>query len=236
VYGDTGETPAYITDSIGVKLRLIPAGSFMMGSDSREARDDAKPVHHVEITRRFYMGVYQVTQELYETVMDENPSEFRGPDRPVESLIWNEAVEFCRRLSAKEGAAYRLPTEAEWEYAARAGSGTEFFWGDEMDGDYAWYDGNSSDETHPVGQKLPNAWGLHDTSGNVCEWCADWFAEDYYRSSPQMDPVGPSSGEYRVLRGGCWLDSPRLLRVSHRGGYRPGWYKGVGLRCVREAG
>ncbi len=226
-----------ITNSIGMKFRLIPAGSFMMGAspDDGEAEAGEYPSHRVEISKPFYIGIHEVTQELYERVMGENPSEFKGADRPVERVSWNDAVDFCRRLSEMTGENYRLPTEAEWELACRAGSETKYSWGDNMDGDYAWYDDNSGSETHPAGQKHPNAWGLYDTSGNVWEWCQDWFDENYFSRSPAQDPVGPSSGTSRVVRGGSWYNYAKNMRSSSRFGFRPD--KGnhyIGFRVVRE--
>ena len=191
-----------ITNSIGMKLKLIEAGEFMMGSEKGQSQE--KPVHKVKITKPFYIGVYEVTQAQYEKITGKNPSHFKGPNRPVETVSWNDAQLFCKKLSEKEGVKYRLPTEAEWEYACRAGTKTEHYWGDEMDGRYAWYSGNCERRTHDVGQKKPNAWGLYDMSGNVHEFCSDWFAMDYYDNSPEKDPQGPKDGTHRVLRGGSW--------------------------------
>ncbi len=235
--GDTDHMPEYITNSIGMKLRLIPAGSFMMGAvpGDGEAEDREKPQHRVEITKLFYMGIYPVTQAQYESMMGENPSEYEGSDRPVETVSWDDAVEFCRRLSASEGVTYRLPAEAEWEYAARASSTTKYYWGDEMDYDYAWYRDNSGGGTHPVGQKIPNAWGLYGMSGNVFEWCADWYGEDYYRNSPQRDPRGPSSGAVRVVRGGSWCNLAGAVRSALRVWCSPvARYRVIGFRIVRD--
>jgi formylglycine-generating enzyme required for sulfatase activity len=139
-------------------------------------------------------------------------------DHPVVNVTWNDAVAFCEWLSRKEGKTYRLPTEAEWEYACRAGSTTKWCFGDTESqlGDYAWFRSNSENVTHPVGGKRPNAWGLQDMHGNVWEWCADWYENDYYGSSPPDDPNGPSSGTYRVLRRGSWGDNARYARSSGR--------------------
>jgi len=231
----TPTPPAMIRNSIGMRFKLIPAGSFMMGSNSSNADDDESTIHRVTISRPFYIGVYEVTQEQYESVMGINPSHFRGSNRPVESVSWNDAVEFCRRLSQMEGVTYRLPTEAEWEYACRANTTTDYYWGSDSAERYTWYGQNSGYQTHDVGQKRPNAWGLHDIAGNVWEWCSDWYDEDYYSRSPSRDPQGPSSGERRVLRGGSWSDYPRYLRVSYRN-----WFSPVnrlnynGFRCIRD--
>jgi formylglycine-generating enzyme required for sulfatase activity len=217
--------PVEITNRFGMKLVLIPAGEFMMGSPGSDddAFADEKPQHRVKITKPFYLGVTEVTQQQYEQVMGENPSEFNDdPQRPVEQVSWEDAEKFCERLSAKEGKTYRLPTEAQWEYACRSGSTTKWCFGDsesQLD-DYAWYDDNSGNTTHPVGQKKPNAWGLYDMHGNVWEWCANWWDDDYSESS-STDPTGPSSGSYRVDRGGSWIYPARLCRSAYRDSYPP---------------
>jgi formylglycine-generating enzyme required for sulfatase activity len=207
-------------NSIGMKLVWIPPGTFQKGSTDR---DDQKPIHTVTITKGFYMGVYEVTQEQYQQVMGNNPSQFKGNDNlPIETVTWDEAVEFCKKLSELEkGKTYRLPTEAEWEYACRAGTTTKFSYGDDESqlGDYAWYKQNSGDKTHSVGEKKPNAWGLYDMHGNVWEWCHDWYGS--YTSDSQSNPIGPTSGEYRVFRGGCWYSISSVCRVSYRGHFYP---------------
>jgi formylglycine-generating enzyme required for sulfatase activity len=200
-------------NSIGMEFVLIPAGEFMMGLDKRKdsnARDDEVPQHRVSISKPFYLGKYEVTQAQWEAVMGNNPSNFKGRDNPVESVSWDDVQEFIRRLNIQEGnGCCRLPTEAEWEYAARAGSDKKYSFGDDAGqlGQYAWYDDNSGEKTHPVGQKEPNAWGLYDMHGNVNEWAQDWYSATYYSESPGTDPKGPSwpsVGPYRVARGGCW--------------------------------
>ena len=171
------------TNSIGMKLRLIPAGEFMMGSPGTESgREDDETQHRVSITKPFYLGVTEVTQEQYQKVMGTNPSYFKGPQNPVETVSWADAVEFCRKLSAMPaektaGHVYRLPTEAEWEYACRAGTTTAYSFGDDASrlGDYGWFGGNSDSKTHQVGEKKPNAWGLYDMHGGVYEWCQDRY-------------------------------------------------------------
>jgi len=236
--------PVEKTNSIGMKLVLIPAGEFMMGSpeDERGPLHREGPQHRVRITRPFYFGVYPVTQEEYERVMGTNPSAFsrdgRNSDRvsgldtsrfPVERVSWNDAMEFCRRLSAlpaerSAGREYRLPTEAEWEYACRAGTTTRYSFGNDAShlGEYAWYVDNSERRTHRVGQKRANPWGLYDMHGNVWEWCSDWYASDYYANSPVNDPQGPASGSLRVRRGGAWRDGAGGCRSAHRLGLGPG--------------
>lgn len=221
--GDDGPTPTGETLDLGggVSLELvrIQAGTFLMGSDSPEAQGNEQPVHSVTISRDFYIGRYEVTQAQYEAVMGDNPSFFDdcGGDCPVEQETWEDAVDFIDALIAMTGYELRLPTEAEWEYACRAGTTTEYSFGDDDDllDDYAWYH-LSADETHAVGQKLPNPWGLYDVHGNVWEWCNDWYDDDYYEVSPSVDPAGPASGTFRVLRGGSWFEFAFVLRSPIR--------------------
>ena len=207
------------TNSIGMEFVLIPAGTFMMGlpdSDPDSARDE-KPAHQVTLSQAFYLGKYPVTQAQWEAVMGTNPSRFKGAGRPVERVSWNDVQAFMQKLNEREGVDhYRLPTEAQWEYACRAGSSTRYHFGDDAArlGDYAWYDENSDDQTHPVGQKQPNAWGLYDMHGNVWEWVQDWYAG--YTANPMTDPIGPTSGAVRVLRGGFWSDPARFMRAGGR--------------------
>jgi formylglycine-generating enzyme required for sulfatase activity len=207
----------------GVKMdfALIRPGSFMMGSEKGD--DDEKPVHEVTITKPFYMGVYEVTQAQWKAVMGDNPSNFKGDDLPVESVSWEECQGFLEKLKGKvgEGMTCRLPTEAEWEYACRAGSKTEYCFGDDEGplGEYAWYRANSEQKTHAVGQKKPNAWGLYDMHGNVWEWCADGYKR--YRRDAATDPKGPSEAAARVLRGGSWCDDAQYTRCAPRSGPGP---------------
>ena len=208
----------------GVKLELvlIPAGEFTMGSPANEAQrdDDEGPQHKVRITKPFYMGKYELTQEQWERVVGNNPSNFKGTRNPVESVSWNDCQDFIKKLNGlrKDKGTFSLPTEAEWEYACRAGTATKYGFGDndrEL-GDYAWYNSNSGSKTHPVGQKKSNAFGLYDMHGNVWEWCADWYDKDYYDKSPKDDPAGPATGSYRVVRGGSWYSVPYYLRSATR--------------------
>jgi formylglycine-generating enzyme required for sulfatase activity len=214
------------TNSIGMKFVLIPAGIFMMGADKdfEEADDWELPRHQVTISKPFYLGVYEVTQEQWTAVMGNNPSKFKGEDNPVETVSWEDAQDFIKRLNQKEGhSRYRLPTEAEWEYAARAGSTSTYYFGDDESqlGDHAWYWDNSGSTTHPVGQKRPNAWGLYDMIGNVWEWNQDRYGETYYANSPSSDPTGPSSGPYRIFRGCGWITDVGYCRSDSRGGDEP---------------
>jgi formylglycine-generating enzyme required for sulfatase activity len=246
-----------ITNSIGMKLALIPAGDFMMGSPEGEGGSEEHPQHRVRITRPFYLGVCEVTQSEYEAVVGQNPSHFpsKGGQHPVENVSWLDAVRFCNELSEKEGIkplyeivgevvqvldgsgpGYRLPTEAEWEYACRAGTTTRFSFGNNNTslGEYGWYGGNSDRRTHPVGEKKPNAFGLCDMHGNVWEWCRDGYDAEYYQRSPVVDPPGPLQAAQRVVRGGCWVDIPRHLRSADRLRPAPGLrFSVVGFRLAR---
>jgi formylglycine-generating enzyme required for sulfatase activity len=236
----------------GVKMELVlvPAGRFRMGSPAKEKdREDAEKQHWVTISRPFYMGKYEVTQEQWEKVMGERRGGFEtrpyNPKNPVENVSWDDCRAFIEKLNALshpiplpkgEGASpnpsptgrgagvrVRLPTEAEWEWACRAGTRARFCSGDADDAlaDYAWFDANSGSTTHPVGEKKPNAWGLHDLHGNVWEWCADWYDSSYGLQSTayslHTDPAGPVTGSFRVLRGGSWYGNPRYCRSANRG-------------------
>jgi formylglycine-generating enzyme required for sulfatase activity len=230
VFGATGNAHAAektYTNSIGMEFVLIPAGSFSMGADKNfdpAGDDDETPQHRVTISKPFYLGKYEVTQGQWTAVMGSNPSEFKGRSNPVEQVSWDDVQVFIQRLNRQEGHnRYRLPTEAEWEYAARAGTSSAYSFGDGADslGRYAWYGNNSGVETHPVGQKQPNAWGLYDMHGNVWEWVQDWYGERYYSNASGTDPKGPSSGSIRVLRGGSWFDDAEYCRSAFRGSFTP---------------
>jgi serine/threonine protein kinase/formylglycine-generating enzyme required for sulfatase activity len=237
------ESSQTITNSIAMKLILIPAGDFLMGSPDSDGDAEAneKPQHRVRIARPFYLGATEVTQGQYRAVTGATPSSFKGSDDlPVEQVSWNDAIAFCTKLSKREGLkpsyqsgvgawsaaeGYRLPTEAEWEYACRAGSTTKYSLGDYPGslGEYAWCSDNSGQRTHPVGWKRPNAWGLYDMHGNVWEWCWDAYSEDYYRESPDLDPHGPPPGTLgRVFRGGGWDFGPQGARSADRSAFVPG--------------
>jgi formylglycine-generating enzyme required for sulfatase activity len=252
-----------ITNSIGMKLALIPAGKFVMGSPATEAERDAEELpHEVAITKPFYLGVHEVTQGQFERVVAKHAPHFGvknggGPDHPAEQVRWKDAVDFCTKLSSrpdevKAGRVYRLPTEAEWEYACRAGTTSAFYYGDALAGAQANFNGNYPHgtpakgpylrKTAKVGSYAPNAWGLYDMHGNVSEWCSDWYDPDYYKTSPKADPAGPAQGvvptgfdndHYRVVRGGCWHDEARACRAAYRfrlQSTEP--YRLVGLRVV----
>jgi formylglycine-generating enzyme required for sulfatase activity len=221
--------PQKITTRIGIALVRIPAGAFQMGSN--EGLDDERPVHRVRISEPFYMGEYEVTQAQWEAVMGTNPSQFTGnPNRPVENVSWYDVQKFIKRLNRQEGwEVCRLPTEAQWEYAARAGTTTERY---ESNVDtIAWYSQNSGGGTHEVGQKLPNAWGLYDMLGNVWEWCRD--GKRTYTRASAIDPIGPTDADAgRVFRGGGWSSGARRVRAAHRYGFDSGNLAGyLGFRC-----
>ncbi|MBK9140509.1 MAG: SUMF1/EgtB/PvdO family nonheme iron enzyme [Verrucomicrobia bacterium] len=220
----------------------IPPGTFTMGSPASERNRyyNEEPRTQVTLSRGFWLGKYEVTQREYLAVMGNNPSYFTGDlDRPVEQVSWNDAVAYCEKLTQQERAAgrlpegyeYRLPTEAQWEYACRAGTTTRFSFGDALECDdgcgpcaiadqYMWWCGNSGNQTHRVGQKLPNAWGLYDMHGNVWEWCADWYS-DSYPGGTVTDPEGPSSGSLRVRRGGSWKHFGQDCRSANRSWFHP---------------
>ena len=212
----------------GVTLEfvLIRPGDFIMGSDKYECE---LPVHKVKISKPFYLGKYEVTQAQWEKVMGANPSTFKGAKNPVESVTWDDCQSFLAKLREKApGTDFRLPTEAQWEYACRAGTTTVYGFGDSEAslGEYAWYGGNSGLTTHPVGEKKSNAWGLYDMHGNVWEWCADWCDDTY-----STDERG--SGSLRVLRGGSWRNNATGCRSSYRRRLGPAFRNGyIGLRLV----
>ncbi len=233
---DEKEITVDLPDGVKMDFVLIPAGKFLMGNADGEA--DEKPEHQVTITKPFYLGKYEVTQDQWRAVMGANPSKFLAGANPVEQISWDESQAFLRRLNAKRGMSdgeFRLPTEAQWEYACRAGSTTRYCFGNDPAelGDYGWWDKNADGRPHPVGQKKPNAWGLYDMHGNVFEWCADWYGEGYYGQSPSSDPMGPLSGKERVLRGGAWDYRSDYCRSSYRQWGTPAWrHKNLGLRVV----
>lgn len=231
------------TNSIGIEFALIQPGEFIMGSNN--GRDNEKPPHRVRISQPFYMGVTPVTQVQWEIVMESNPSHFKGDSqRPVESVSWNDVQKFIAKLKEHEpGFTYRLPSEAEWEYAARAGSTTNYCYGDDEArlGEYAWYEVNSGGTTHPVAQLKPNAWNLYDVHGNVWEWIYDWYANysiataDATATSAVVDPDGPESGSNRVIRGGSWGHGARDCRSAYRVIGVPGYaYHDRGFRLLRQ--
>ncbi len=211
----------------GVKLELvpIPAGEFTMGDANGDF--DEVPVHKVTITEPFCLGKYEVTQEQWKAVMGVNPGRYKGEKNPVELVSWNDCQAFVDKLNekfGKPGIKFSLPTEAQWEYACRAGTTTRWSFGDDkaVAGEYVWWDHNAGYRAKPVGQKKPNPWGLYDMHGNLWEWCADLYGEDYYKQSPRNDPTGPTKGASRVLRGGSFsYDNPKNFRSAFRRMDRP---------------
>ena len=226
---------ATVMNLVGMEFVLIPAGEFMMGCGASDwaCEDAEKPQHRVKISRPFYLGKYEVTQSEWEAVMENNPSKFTGDSNPVENVSWDDVRIFIQRLNEKEETdKYRLPTEAEWEYAARAGATGAFHFGDDVAslGRYAWFGGNASRHSHPVGQKQANKWGLHDMHGNVWEWVADSYEGAYYSRSGTSDPVNSGNPNHplsRVLRGGGWDVSVWSLRLASRIGSKPDVRDGV---------
>jgi formylglycine-generating enzyme required for sulfatase activity len=232
-----------LAKAVTMKLVRIPAGKFMMGSPETEAGrvSNEGPPHLVTISNSFYMGAYELTQAQYEAVMGKSPAEPKGPDNMVANVTWLDAVAFCKKLSDKTRKTVRLPAEAEWEYACRAGTTTAYSFGNEPGklGDYAWFDQNADGRTHPTGLKKPNPWGLYDMHGNVWEWCSDWYVDSYLpagQAGPKantVDPHGPASGTLRVLRGGSRYRPPAFCRSAARFWYRPdSTDNGIGLRVV----
>jgi eukaryotic-like serine/threonine-protein kinase len=259
--------PIEWSNSLGMEFVLIPPGEFLMGSSPEEqtrfleearAVDDRwamvripteGPLHRVQISRPFYLGKYEVTQAQWEAVMGNNPSMFKDPEGPVDSVSWHDARFFSKRLDALSvteagspsiawqtpGMTYTLPTEAQWKYACRAGTTTAFSCGDDQDAldQCAWYRANSGEKTRAVGQLEPNAWALHDMHGNVWEWCADWDAPDYYTDAPPIDPPGAFTGSTKIFRGGSWGHPSCSHRSAFRRGLSPDFrYQSLGFRLA----
>jgi formylglycine-generating enzyme required for sulfatase activity len=230
----TLKSPQVVFNSLGMAFSLIPAGEFIMG-ESKSALTCQLPCHRVKISQPFYLATHLVTQAQWEAVMGSNPSHFQGrSEHPVERVSWTDVQQFLRRLTDREHmGTYRLPTEAEWEYACRAGSTTSYFCGEEADQlqDYSWY-GGSTESTQPVGRKWPNAWGLHDMWGNVWEWCHD--GRRTYTGDGVVDPMGPTeAGADRAIRGGSWNSPAHGMR--ERCGFAPDTrYGHIGFRCARS--
>jgi len=229
-----------LRNDVTMKLVLVPAGSFLMGSpDNEPNRDrDEGPRRTVTLGKGFFVGVTEVTQEQYEAVMEDNPSTFQGPRNPVEEVSWEDAVAFCKELSRLSGRNFHLPTEAQWEYACRAGTQTIYHSGNSLEqlkqvGCFASDPANVK-STRPVASLAANAWGLYDMHGNVWEWCSDWYTADAYGTGGNVtDPAGPASGSERILRGGSWSDEPQDCRSAVRECQPPGYSDDdIGFRVV----
>ena len=217
---EAGETKTYTANGVQFQMVGVDGGVFKMGSES--GNDNEKPIHEVKLNS-FSIGQTEVTQELWEAVMGSNPSNWKGLKLPVETVSWNDCQTFITKLNALTGQQFRLPTEAEWEYAARGGSqskGYTYSGSNSLD-DVAWYSSNSGSKTHEVATKSPNELGIYDMSGNVFEWCQDWYGRSYYSSSVINNPTGPTSGSYRVNRGGSWSLTATRCRCAFRDGYTP---------------
>lgn len=251
---DPPTAPKEITTSAGIVMVLLPGGTFTMGDNSGEVDE----TEHTVTLSPFYLDKFEVTQEEYQRVMGENPSKVAGKKNPVEQIRWSDAVRYCNARSRLEGldpaydlttwtcrfeaSGYRLPTEAEWEYAARAGTRTQYSFGDNETElkQYAWYKDTAGGKPHPVGQRKPNAWGFFDMHGNVWEWCNDFYKVDYFTESPEKDPRGPLTGEKKVLRGGCLSSNPDACRSAYRYNENPAYtdacfgYDIYGFRCARS--
>ena len=224
-----------VKNGISIDMVRVEAGTFTMGAtpEMKDPFDSEKPTHRVTLTNDYYIGKYEVTQRLWQAVMGNNPSEFNGDNLPVDKVSWKDCQKFISKLNRITGKSFRLPTEAEWEYAARGGNKSRGYQysGSNNLSDVAWYDENSGSKTHAVGTKQPNELGIYDMSGNVREWCQDWFGE--YSSSSQVNPTGTNSGSFRVCRGGCWFSIVWGCRSSYRFCNAPGYRKYyLGLRLV----
>ena len=224
-----------VKDGINIDMVHVEAGTFTMGAtpEMEDPFDLEKPTHQVTLTNDYYIGKYEVTQALWQVVMGNNPSEFKGESLPVECVSWDDCQDFISKLNSITGKTFRLPTEAEWEYAARGGKKSRGYQysGSNNISDVAWYDNNSGSKPHTVGTKQPNELGIYDMTGNVFEWCQDWFG--YYSSSSQVNPIGANSGSGRVIRGGSWDSAARYCRSSYRYGSSPDFsYSFLGLRLV----
>jgi formylglycine-generating enzyme required for sulfatase activity len=255
--------PGDVKTFLGIEFVYIPPGGFIMGFDFIYINpngfiwrnEQQKPVHKHEISKGFWISKYEITQKQYKAIMGKNPSQFKGDDLPVDSISWNDAKDFIKNLNSKGGGHFRLPTEAEWEYACRAGSETAFYFGDDESllGNYAWTTINSDRQSHPVGQKRPNAWGLYDMIGNLWEWCEDLYDENAYKRYAEGDFTPPEKGtpkNARVRRGGAaYCEDLRLnyFASSYHSSCR-NWslpnviiiktlfkiYRNTGIRCVRD--
>ncbi len=229
-----------LAEGVTMTFVKIPAGTFIMGTPVTELERnlDEDPQHEVMISKPYYLGLYEVTQKQWTALIDNNPSQYPGDNRPVEEVSWEDSQTFAQKMNELGQGRFRLPTEAEWEHACRAGTTTAFYWGEDTDrsqiADYAWYEDNSGKQTHDVGLKKPNPWGLFDMSGNVYEWCRDWH-EKPYSTRYTTDPRGPKTGKKRIRRGGNWTVNAGSCRSGNRFDASPDLRSpGTGLRLLRE--
>ncbi len=232
-----------LSEAVSIKFVRIPKGTFLMGSDSTEEgrQKDEGPVHEVTISRDYYIGQFEVTQLQWKTIMEENPSVFHSypesDDHPVERVTWEDIQIFITKLNAFNIGRFRLPTEAEWEYACRAGTQTRYAFGDAPKYweliQYAWFNSRSEGRSWPLGTKRSNPWGIYDMHGSVWEWCADWYGP--YGEDPEIDPTGPKEGENKIIRGGSWFNEPEALRSANRHRQLPdSKHTNNGFRLVME--
>jgi formylglycine-generating enzyme required for sulfatase activity len=228
------EGNVFTVNGVSFTMVAIEGGTFLMGSDGTDAYSDEKPVHQVKLSP-FSIGQTEVTQELWEAVMGSNPSTRKGQKLPVEQVSWDDCQTFITKLNQLTGQQFRLPTEAEWEFAARGGNSSKVYKysGSNNIGDVAWCSLNSGDRSHEVGTKQPNELRLYDMSGNVNEWCQDWYGSNYYSASVINNPTGPTTASTRVFRGGSWHDNASYGRVSYRGDFTPYYCLSIlGLRLA----
>jgi formylglycine-generating enzyme required for sulfatase activity len=232
---DGDNSPNSYTNSFGIQFNYVEAGTFIMGAE--DGNDNEKPIREVELTEAFYLGIYEVTQAQWFAVMGISPSFFTGDSLPVERVSWQDVQAFIAQLNEIEGGSrYRLPSEAEWEYAAKGGQASKSFTfaGSDSINNVAWYNANSSGISHKVGLKQPNELGIYDMSGNVWEWCQDWFDAEYYEQAPNRNPEGPSSAISKVIRGGSWGSSSDICRTTNRGSIEiESRFSGIGFRLLR---
>ena len=234
--GGNASVQAFTVNGVSFNMIPVEGGTFTMGAtpEQQDPEDDEKPTHQVTLSS-YYIVETEVTQALWTAVMGNNPSHLKGDNNPVEEVSWDDCQEFILKLNSLTGKKFRLPTEAEWEYAARGGNkskGYQYSGSNTID-DVAWYYNNSGSKTHPVKTKQPNELGIYDMSGNVWEWCQEWYSSTYYSVSDTTNPQGPSSGSFRVFRGGSWYFNARYCRSAGRSNNAPAYRNyGLGLRLV----
>ena len=234
----SSRTTLSLAQATDIEMVRVRGGCFQMGDTSGGGMDNEKPLHEVCVSD-FYIGKYEVTQAEWQAVMGSNPSKFTGNRRPVDSVSWEDAQAFIAKLNRMTGRRYRLPSEAEWEYAARSGGKAEEWAGTSVESqlvDYAWYSDNSGEKSHVVGTKRPNGLGIYDMSGNLWEWVQDLYSDVWYKESPRDNPQGPQTGNARVVRGGSWDINSVSVRAASRDWSNPaGRDSGTGFRVGLSA-